>query len=422
MGGGRAGHGGAAAVNRVRDRDRLARGPRSAGSGPGRSAGPFPVSSAVDAQDRPDPDPDHRHPRPHHRLRPGPHVPDARRRTPAARDEARARPAGRPPGRVPGAAGRRQDPAARGPRGHPDDHREPGQLDRRVGAGDHDPGQRPDRRRAAGRVGSERRSAASSARPAASTSSRSARPRRTRATSIDPKQFPPLFSGEQLVSRRRSAHERQTNGRVVNFVLKDERREAVRATTPPRHIGEYFAIVLDGKVISAPVDQLGDPRRQRPDLAGRHDRRLSAQGGHGARHGPPVRLAAVPDRGALERHDQRHARRAVPHPEPAGRRDRDPPRHRLHAHLLPTAGRDRELRAHLLHARRPGDLPAHARDPDPRRDRRLRPLDRHGGRRQHPDLRADEGGDAASASRCRRRSRPASAGPGTRSSTRTCRA
>ena len=69
-----------------------------------------------------------------------------------------------------------------------------------------------------------------------------------------------------------------------------------------------------------------DPRRQRPDQPGR-DRRLPAQGSDRAGHGPPVRLAAVPDRGTVERHDQRDPRRAVPEQEPARRCDRDPPRH-----------------------------------------------------------------------------------------------
>ena len=70
------------------------------------------------------------------------------------------------------------------------------------------------------------------------------------------------------------------------------------------------------------------------------------------------------------------------------------PRDHLHARLLPAARAHRELRAHLLHARRAGAVPAHPGDADPRRHRRLRPLDRHGGRREHPHLRTDEGGDA----------------------------
>ncbi len=59
-----------------------------------------------------------------------------------------------------------------------------------------------------------------------------------------------------------------------------------------------------------------DPERPGPDHGRRH-RRLPGEGGQRARHGPEVRLAAVPDQGAVERADLGDARRAVPQPEPA---------------------------------------------------------------------------------------------------------
>ena len=61
--------------------------------------------------------------------------------------------------------------------------------------------------------------------------------------------------------------------------------------------------------------------------------------------------------------------------------------------LLPAARRAGRPGARLLHARRVRDLPAHPRDPDPRRRGGLHPQHRHGGRREHPHLRAHEGGD-----------------------------
>jgi protein-export SecD/SecF family membrane protein len=69
---------------------------------------------------------------------------------------------------------------------------------------------------------------------------------------IDPKQFPPLFSGEQLETA--AIGQDPTRGRVVTFVLKSEGAQKFADYTAA-HIGEYFAIVLDSRVISAPVIQ-----------------------------------------------------------------------------------------------------------------------------------------------------------------------
>jgi preprotein translocase subunit SecD len=68
---------------------------------------------------------------------------------------------------------------------------------------------------------------------------------------IDPKQFPALFSGEQLESAA-IATSGQTNQRVVTFILKSEGAKLFGDYTAA-NIGKYFAIVLDSKVISAPV-------------------------------------------------------------------------------------------------------------------------------------------------------------------------
>ncbi len=75
--------------------------------------------------------------------------------------------------------------------------------------------------------------------------------------SIDPKQFPPLFNGTELSSAA-IATSGQTNQRVVTFQLKDTGAKAFADYTA-KHIGDYFAIVLDGKVISAPVIQSAIP-------------------------------------------------------------------------------------------------------------------------------------------------------------------
>ena len=66
---------------------------------------------------------------------------------------------------------------------------------------------------------------------------------------IDPKQFPALFSGEQLDSAAIGTD--PTKGRIVTFVLKSEGAKLFADYTAA-NIGKFFAIVLDGKVISAP--------------------------------------------------------------------------------------------------------------------------------------------------------------------------
>ncbi len=74
---------------------------------------------------------------------------------------------------------------------------------------------------------------------------------------IDPKQFPALFNGTELSSAT-IATNGQTNQRVVTFQLKDNGAKLFAQYTAA-HIGQYFAIVLDGNVISAPTIQSAIP-------------------------------------------------------------------------------------------------------------------------------------------------------------------
>jgi protein-export membrane protein SecD len=69
---------------------------------------------------------------------------------------------------------------------------------------------------------------------------------------VDLKQFPPLFSGEQLESAAIATD--PTKGRVVTFVLKPDGAKLFEDYTRD-HINEFFAIVLDSRVISAPQIQ-----------------------------------------------------------------------------------------------------------------------------------------------------------------------
>jgi preprotein translocase subunit SecD len=69
-------------------------------------------------------------------------------------------------------------------------------------------------------------------------------------TTIDLSQFTILFSGDQLASANIGTD--QNGRRTVNFVLKDQGKQLF-ANWTASHVGEYFAIVLDSAVISAPV-------------------------------------------------------------------------------------------------------------------------------------------------------------------------
>jgi preprotein translocase subunit SecD len=62
--------------------------------------------------------------------------------------------------------------------------------------------------------------------------------------------YTPLFAGDQVASATVGSN--QQGQRTVNFVLKDTGRQLFADYTAS-HIGDYFAIVLDNNVISAPV-------------------------------------------------------------------------------------------------------------------------------------------------------------------------
>ena len=64
-------------------------------------------------------------------------------------------------------------------------------------------------------------------------------------------------------SRRPRSGSDQNGGLTVDFVAQGRGRQAASPTTPRQHIGEYFAITLDGTVISAPVINERDPRTAR---------------------------------------------------------------------------------------------------------------------------------------------------------------
>jgi protein-export membrane protein SecD len=73
---------------------------------------------------------------------------------------------------------------------------------------------------------------------------------KTKGDTVDENEFPPLFSGTELNSATIGTG--QTGLRTVNFTLKDAGAKLFADYTAA-NVGKYFAIVLDGKVISAPV-------------------------------------------------------------------------------------------------------------------------------------------------------------------------
>ena len=76
----------------------------------------------------------------------------------------------------------------------------------------------------------------------------------------------PLMTGEDLVDAQatpiRSSPDQRAGGQLPPV---DRRWRASSARSPQANVGRHFAIVLDDKVISAPVDPRADPRRLGPD-------------------------------------------------------------------------------------------------------------------------------------------------------------
>ena len=153
-------------------------------------------------------------------------------------------------------------PDARRPRRHARDHRQPDRQVRRRRAPGRRPGQRPDRRRDAGRP--ERGPDPQPRRHdrAAWTSCRSATPRwsdqgQPRSTCDgDSRRCSPATR-----SPPRQIGQNETGQRTVDFTLSGEGKDLFAEYTAD-NIGKYFAIVLDGEVISAPVIQSSIPNGQ----------------------------------------------------------------------------------------------------------------------------------------------------------------
>ena len=78
-------------------------------------------------------------------------------------------------------------------------------------------------------------------------------------TKLDLATHPVLFSGDQIDSATIGSD--PTKGRTVNFVLKPDGAKKFADHTA-KHVGESFAIVLDGTVISAPTIQGAIPNGQ----------------------------------------------------------------------------------------------------------------------------------------------------------------
>ncbi|HET8786303.1 MAG TPA: protein translocase subunit SecD [Candidatus Limnocylindrales bacterium] len=80
---------------------------------------------------------------------------------------------------------------------------------------------------------------------------------------LDLKQFPPLFSGDQIESA--AVGQDQTRGLTVTFKLKDNGPQSgaqLFANYTRDHVNDYFAIALDGTVITAPVINEAIPNGQ----------------------------------------------------------------------------------------------------------------------------------------------------------------
>src|SRR5204863_9618656 len=78
----------------------------------------------------------------------------------------------------------------------------------------------------------------------------------TQGQQVDLKAFPPLFSGDEVAAAQIGSN--QTGQRTVDFTLNGDGKEKFAEYTA-NNVGKYFAIVLDGEVISAPVIRASVP-------------------------------------------------------------------------------------------------------------------------------------------------------------------
>jgi preprotein translocase subunit SecD len=81
----------------------------------------------------------------------------------------------------------------------------------------------------------------------------------TQGQKIDLTAFPPLFSGDEVAAAQIGSN--QTGQRTVDFTLNQNGKDKFAEYTQ-NNIGKYFAIVLDGEVISAPVIKSSIPNGQ----------------------------------------------------------------------------------------------------------------------------------------------------------------
>ncbi len=276
------------------------------------------------------------------------------------RDAARARPPGRPARRVPGAARRRQGRRRQADLDdHPGHRREPRQRDRRRRADRQTQGNDRVVVELPGVTDPEAiRQPHRHDRPARL---RPARPstQATEGQELDLDAVPRRCSAATRSRRRRVGTDQ--NGRpAVDFKLQGRRRRAVRATTPRRTSASYFAIVLDGTVVSAPVirQPITDGNGQiTGGLAGfnAEDARTWSRCSSTARcRSRSQELSSFSTISATL-----GASSSTRPSWPASSASRLV--FAVHAHLLPTARRGRLLRADLLHARRARHLPARSR-------------------------------------------------------------
>ena len=242
-----------------------------------------------------------------------------------------------------------------------------------------------------------------------------------RARSSTSQTYPPLFSGDQIPSATVGTDQ---NGRPRGRLRAQGRgRRGCSPTTRPQHVGELLR---------------DRPRRQRssrrPSSTSRSPTarsRSPAAGWPGSRPRRRQNLVTVLKFGSLPfpieevapAADQRDAGRAVPAPEPPRRRSSGSSwsssfmliYYRLPGVVASIALIYYTLVVYAIFRLIPVTLTLAG-------DRGLRALGGHGGRRQHPDLRADQGGAAARQDAAGGHRGRASTAPGTRSSTRTCRA
>ena len=174
---------------------------------------------------------------------------------------------------------------------------------------------------------------------------RAARPdrrdRRARSSTSRPRR-PPLFSGDQVASA--SIGQDQSGGLTSTSCSRATARSC-SPTTPASTSATTSRSSSTATVISA-------PRSSTSAIPGGKVQ-ITAGGIGGFPLAEANNLVTILQFGSLpfpieelsNEHDQRDARRAVPQPEPARRRHRDPDGRCLHGHLLPAARPRRELRA-----------------------------------------------------------------------------